>query len=286
MPTDRPRLPSRLRTRAFGLYLRLPYATSLLPSQLLCRLLRRGPVCAVAGTVPAYLLYGRDPGVRALLRTNLQLALQRKTRANAQMLQDAWVVSELGTGAGYYLDLGACMPVKYSNTFLLQDEFGWSGVLVEANPMLVPDLERERSGDRTVVVAKGVGARSSTEELVEYGPLSSLGRTASSDLYGDLRAQRVAAGGNVLTVDVVGIAELLAQVGAPARIHYASIDIEGADLEVVEAFPFDQYDVRLLTIEHNFNDEVLTALDARLLPLGFQRVLRRWSSIDAWYVRR
>jgi len=44
---------------------------------------------------------------------------------------------------------------------------------------------------------------------------------------------------------------LLAEYNAPKVIDYVSIDTEGGDYDVLLGFPFDDYEVKLWTIEHN-----------------------------------
>jgi len=45
---------------------------------------------------------------------------------------------------GTFLELGACDGVLYSNTKMLQDHFGFTGVLIEPVPRLFNDLEKNR----------------------------------------------------------------------------------------------------------------------------------------------
>lgn len=45
-----------------------------------------------------------------------------------------------------YLDLGANRPKEMSNTYFFYEQ-GATGTLIEANPALIPALQKERSGD-------------------------------------------------------------------------------------------------------------------------------------------
>jgi hypothetical protein len=68
---------------------------------------------------------------------------------------------------------------------------------------------------------------------------------------------------------------------APLDIDYISVDTEGSELEILSSFPFDQWNVRLFTIEHNFMPQREKILEL-LQKHGYSRIEREW---DDWYFR-
>ena len=48
--------------------------------------------------------------------------------------------------------------------------------------------------------------------------------------------------------------DFLEQSNAPHVIDYLSIDTEGSEFEILENFPFERWQIHLLTIEHNFTE--------------------------------
>jgi hypothetical protein len=60
------------------------------------------------------------------------------------------------------------------------------------------------------------------------------------------------------------------------------VDTEGSEFEILQAFDFQKFDVRIITVEHNFtmNRERICAL---LESRGFLRVFERFSMWDDWY---
>ena len=73
---------------------------------------------------------------------------------------------------------------------------------------------------------------------------------------------------------------------APSTIDYISIDTEGSELEVLQGLDFNRYDVRFLTIEHNYVPGKKEAFAEYLAPFGFQPVLTDFSNQDIWLAKK
>ena len=79
------------------------------------------------------------------------------------------------------------------------------------------------------------------------------------------------------------LASILDECEAPTYIDYMSMDIEGAEFEVLSTFPFDRYSFGFLSIEHNF-DEPLRKLIREILENNGYKFSKsvKW---DDWYER-
>jgi hypothetical protein len=90
--------------------------------------------------------------------------------------------------------------------------------------------------------------------------------------------------GTVIHVSTVSLNDLLLRAAAPQRIDYLSIDTEGSELVILEAFDFDRWDVRSISVEHNrgpHRDGLYDVLTAH----GYRRKWPELSQFDDWYVR-
>ncbi|MBS0332402.1 MAG: FkbM family methyltransferase, partial [Proteobacteria bacterium] len=85
-------------------------------------------------------------------------------------------------------------------------------------------------------------------------------------------------------VETVSLMDLLGHWNAPSRIDYMSVDTEGSELDILQAFDFERYDVRLISVEHNFTarrEGILAFLTAQ----GYRRKFESLSFVDDWYVK-
>lgn len=66
-----------------------------------------------------------------------------KTRSMSQLGQDLWVLEQTNyKRGGYFVEFGATDGVMLSNTWLLEEEFGWTGLLAEPNPKFFAKLKK------------------------------------------------------------------------------------------------------------------------------------------------
>ena len=170
--------------------------------------------------------------------------------------QDLYVVEALGgLQGGFFLDSGASDGVSGSNTLLLETSFGWRGICVEPNDQLFARLARAR---RNPCVNCCLYDRSGEVEFFEAaGVLGGILDEYDPNLLRQARSLVASQGGNgrpeAVTKPARTIGSILQEFGAPRVIDYWSLDTEGSELAILKSFPFHQYSVRLLTVEHNLS---------------------------------
>jgi hypothetical protein len=64
---------------------------------------------------------------------------------HSQIGQDKWVQSVLGNKKnGYFIELGACDGLLYSNTLYFERENNWNGICIEPNDLFFEKLKINR----------------------------------------------------------------------------------------------------------------------------------------------
>ncbi len=161
--------------------------------------------------------------------------------------QDRWVVELLlGKRGGYFLDFGGFDGLMTSNTFYLEKFLGWSGIMVEPNPLPYASACAVRSCI-TVNCALWGESRQSLEFANAHG-LSAIKQFVDGDSNAVLRKSIAK---EMLRVDTINPTELLDRFSSPQLIDYMSLDVEGAELEVLRALDLSKYRIALMSIEHN-----------------------------------
>ena len=190
--------------------------------------------------------------------------------------QDRWVAEVYNyKRGGYFLDFGALDGILTSNTYTFEKEFGWTGIIVEANPTSYPDVCRNRTSI-AVNAALWSTSREKLEMLDAHG-LSSAVQHQDSDSQGDLRRSITK---RRFSIDTINPTELLERHCAPELIEYLSLDVEGAEMEVLQSFDFKRFRPGLMTIEHSEVPEKQSELRKLLKPLGYKVTQRHY---DDWY---
>jgi FkbM family methyltransferase len=202
-------------------------------------------------------------------------------RSKAQIFQDLWVLHETGEmRGGFFVEFGATDGVSLSNTLLLEAEYGWTGILAEPNPVWHERLRANRKAaisDACVAARDGETVSFLATDQPELGTMAAF---APSDTHAGARLKA-----ENISVTTKSLNTLLAEHNAPRRIDFMSIDTEGSEYDILSAFDFSAYDVRLLAIEHNMT-AAEQKLDTLLARHGFERRFREMSWFDGWYAKR
>lgn len=232
-------------------------------------------------------LEGEDVGIRTWLGLKKRPHIERPHFWNehsfSQIQQDRWVIDELkGKRNGFFVEIGAYDGQHFSNTFMLEGEYGWSGILAEPNPLLSHSIRELRSNPLCTSPVDAITGRSVKMRFVADAPaLSCMAELADKDLHAEARSKESVE----IVQTTISLNDLLDTYNAPKVIDFISIDTEGNEPDILSTFDFNRYDVSLFCIEHNNTDSNIK-LDEIMLPRGYERVYREWSRFDAWYRKR
>lgn len=196
--------------------------------------------------------------------------------------QDLWVVDRLkGKRDGFYVEVGAHNGVRHSNTKLLEDEFGWLGVLVEPNPDLFRELCRNRPNN--YLFDKAISDENALNWFLLGDSFGGLGNFMPEDWLKEHQTRRTPS----CQVETRTLSWLLRETEAPPLIDYLSLDVEGAELRILEQFLAGEhhrkYQFKLMTVEFRYDAMLLRQLEELL---DEQYVLEKVEAFDAFFVNR
>jgi FkbM family methyltransferase len=205
-----------------------------------------------------------------------------RDRGRSQFRQDLFVLHVLQElRGGFFVEFGAANGENLSNTVLLEREFGWRGICAEPSRQWHEALERNRK----CIIERRCIWSSTGEELpfseCEEGEYSTISEYSSGDLHvGKRRAPRE------YLVKTVSLVDALDEHGAPSVVDYLSIDTEGSEFDILQAVDFGRYRFRVITVEHNHQQQRRSAIRKLLTGHGYRRVLPALSLVDDWYLLR
>jgi hypothetical protein len=177
----------------------------------------------------------------------------------AEIDQDKWVLEKVfpGVTSGFFLDVGSGHGTIGSNSLALEQR-GWTGLCVDPFPV-------QMEGRTCRMFREVVFSRAGLEMPFHLaGGLGGIGETLG-------KWNEKAASAPAVTLRTVTLADLLVRAGAPRFIHFVSLDIEGAELEALRAFPFERHRVGAWAIEHNHEEPKRSGIASLLASHGYRR---------------
>ena len=202
----------------------------------------------------------------------------------SQIAQDLFVLleSQRRTIAPFFVEFGATDGRYLSNTILLEQQLGWTGILAEPARIYHDALRANRNCRIDLrCVAEQTGASVEFSQAAD-ATLSTMTKFVNN---GDWASQTRSDDTIRYQVDTISLCDLLEQHDAPRRIGYLSIDTEGSELSILQAFDFSRYSFDVITVEHAWRPGYRGALHKLLTAHGYQRVFENISIFDSWYVR-
>ncbi len=198
---------------------------------------------------------------------------------HSQFLQDVFVLAALRCRRkGFFVEFGATDGVVCSNSYMLEKEYDWQGILCEPSRHFHETLRSSRSAQIDVRCVSGISGQIVNFTEVEGTGLSSMEATESTrhSVFSSYKK-------NYYPVDTVSLTDLLREKGAPKIIDYLSIDVEGAEYEILHAHDWEAFKFLVITVEHNYESRRQDIYDL-LTSNGYTRVLSEISLVDDWYV--
>ena len=219
--------------------------------------------------------------IRALSPANSESIVTLLSKSRSQLRQDLFVLAETQfKKEGYFVEFGATNGIDLSNTYLLETEFSWTGILAEPARVWARKLKKNRPN--TSIETLCVWKESNSNLMFNETDDPELSTVDSfSDKDGHAKTRRA---GKRYEVETISLNDLLLKHQAPKHIDYLSIDTEGSEYEILKAFDFDEFSIGIISVEHNYEPqrELIFAL---LTSNGYKRKYVNISAFDDWYVK-
>lgn len=150
---------------------------------------------------------------------------------------------------GFYVDVGAYHPKKYSNTYFYYKK-GWSGINIDAKPGSMELFNKQRRRD----INLEVGVSKEEKKLYFYIFKESAYNTFSKELADSCMKNKIPFDKKV-EINNLRLENILDKyLPKNKKIDFMSIDVEGLDLQVLESSNWSKYIPTYVLIEmHNFS---------------------------------
>ncbi|MGJ9412775.1 FkbM family methyltransferase [Aeromicrobium sp. CF4.19] len=204
-------------------------------------------------------------------------ALLRAQHGEDRLLADRFA----GRRRGYFVEVGALDGDELSNTFYFEKALGWTGVLVEANPVQAASCRRNRPESHVAGVAAVAPGQEGTVVLEVADGHAGFSTLSASRTYHRILQER---GISTTPVEVPAttLDSVLEQAGARA-IDFVTIDVEGHERAVLAGFDLRRWRPEVILLE-----SASGAPDPRiswtLFRAGYARVRR--VVVNDWYEAR
>ena len=212
--------------------------------------------------------------------------LSNHMKSKSQLFQDLFVLFYFKEKRkGTFLEFGATDGIEFSNSFILENNFNWRGVLAEPSPQWHEELYNNRpnckiikefiynkTGDKLDFFVSDVGVLSTLEKFRQSEISSIPGNT-------HLRNKK----GYNYKVSSISLNDVFVKYFNSSPIDYMSVDTEGSELFILENFDFEKFSPKIVTVEHNFTESE-NKLDILFTKNKYIRIFREYTQFDAWYV--
>ena len=158
----------------------------------------------------------------------------------AEMQQDEFAAEVSGCKKnGIYLEIGSHHPIDWSNTYLLDKRLNWSGFCVDPFPQGDFSI-RNCQLDAIALASSDKPTMFDVPKEANYG--------------GILKFKDPSDGGKKQMITPETPRQYFSRVNMPKVIDYMSIDVEGAENDILGAIDWKNFCARAITVEHNKNE--------------------------------
>lgn len=167
-----------------------------------------------------------------------------------EALNDKFIIELFNKKNGlFFIECGAVDGIRNSTCYALEKNYNWNGICVEANPYNFDKLKKNR---KAICINNPLDKVSNKDVEFIITKSEWLCGIKNYTLSDPIKLQKFPNSYEIketLIMKTISLLDLLKNNNTPKIIHYLSLDIEGAEYEVLKDFPFDEYKILSITIE-------------------------------------
>jgi FkbM family methyltransferase len=177
----------------------------------------------------------------------------------SQYSQDEYLENKFFKGYknGFYVDVGAHNGIDINNTLYFEKNNNWNGINIEPIKKVFDSLVKNRPNDINIncAVCNNDGE---TEFYLNEGYTEML--SGIKDKYDKRHLERLNNENNEKssTTQIIKVItkklETIFDENKISHVNYLSIDVEGAEFEVIKSINFDKVFIDIIGFENNFTD--------------------------------
>jgi len=177
--------------------------------------------------------------------------LTNRKLSKSQLFQDLFVLYFLKNKKnGTFLEFGATNGFEMSNSFTLEHDFQWQGVLAEPSPQWHKQLKKNRP--KSTIIKECIYSETGKNLdffVSDQGVFSTLEEFKNSDISsmpGNTKARNES--GYNHKVKTISLNDVFIKHFNGSPIDYMSVDTEGSELIILEKFDFGRFSPKVVTV--------------------------------------
>ena len=184
---------------------------------------------------------------------------------HSQENQDKYLETNIFKGFknGFFVDVGAYDGIHINNTLYFEEMNDWNGINVEPNKRVYDALviNRPKNINLNCAVFNQDGEADFFLNTGYTEMLSGIKTTFDSRHVSRLENENNIHGSTTESVNIVTKRlETIFDEHQISHVHYLSIDVEGAEFEVIQSINFDKVFIDVIAFENNYNDKSIPIL--------------------------
>jgi FkbM family methyltransferase len=160
----------------------------------------------------------------------------------SQYGEDRIVEAELPRNRGWYVEVGAYHPFRFSNSYLFYSK-GWSGVLVEPQSSNCSLLRRFRPRDTIIEAAV---SDKNGHVFFQKNEMDTTSKIATTEVNNE----------NLVRLPCYTLESIFGKTQTPEDFEFLSIDCEGHDLTVLRSNNWAVYRPKVIAVEDLVTNDV------------------------------